>query len=662
MSKLSEVVNQLKDLNKGQTAVKDTIEKQFTDVRSIRSSVDNFTRMNKLDRLDRLEEQREEKTVKQTRDAGGRKVITPKEKGGMSLPSFGALGGLLAGAGVGVGAAGAGIGAFFTGLAGAEAIMSKFGGGDNLKKLLTNLAEGLNAFSDRDLNAFGALLAGGAIFGAVPGLSGIGSGIGIGAVGVGLGAFFTGLGFADKSLDVMSVDGARLKTLMVNIAEGLSAFSTAQLGGFAALLGGSGLFAMMGGGKAGTLKSIGGKALAPIGMALIGVGIAGFLTALGVGEKAANLLNVDLSNFKSMMTNLAEGLGAFAGRDLTVLGGLLAAGGLFGVAATRVPGLGQAVPVGMTIIGAGIAGFLTAFAGVGAIAKFVGVDGSGIRDIMINLAAGLKPLLDVDGSNIISAGAGLAALGAGMAAFFTSSWVTDLGEGIKSTFYKAWDFLTGSDSGTNTTRRTNKFKELADSLQPLKDIDVKQLDNLNLVSKSIENFADSLKSAGEVDSSKFKNNFKDIANQLAVVNGILPHLAYGGVYTPKGALGKYFGIGELDFGASGIMNNNVPLNELGEKIKELNKIFSIPPQSQDVSTRPTRRRYFSSTGEELNRSSVPTPTAMTRSLGFTPKNTVPVIISDTSSRVNQTNVSNSQNMVFPGTAFDISDKMSFTRA
>ena len=59
MSKLSEVVNQLKDLNKGQTAVKDTIEKQFTDVRSIRSSVDNFTRMNKLDRLDRLEEQRE---------------------------------------------------------------------------------------------------------------------------------------------------------------------------------------------------------------------------------------------------------------------------------------------------------------------------------------------------------------------------------------------------------------------------------------------------------------------------------------------------------------------------------------------------------------------------------------------------------------------------
>jgi len=110
------------------------------------------------------------------------------------------------------------------------------------------------------------------------------------------------------------------------------------------------------------------------------------------------------------------------------------------------------------------------------------------------------------------------------------------------------------------------------------------------------------------------------------------------------------------------MNNNVPLNELGEKIKELNKIFSIPPQSQDVSTRPTRRRYFSSTGEELNRSSVPTPTAMTRSLGFTPKNTVPVIISDTSSRVNQTNVSNSQSMVFPGTAFDISDKMSFTRA
>ena len=60
--------------------------------------------------------------------------------GGGLLGSLGGsgLGALLAGGGVGLGAAGAGLGAFFMGLAGAEAIMQKFGSGDNLKNLLVN--------------------------------------------------------------------------------------------------------------------------------------------------------------------------------------------------------------------------------------------------------------------------------------------------------------------------------------------------------------------------------------------------------------------------------------------------------------------------------------------------------------------------------------------
>ena len=53
---------------------------------------------------------------------------------------LGGLGVALLGAGVGLGAAGAGLGAFFMGLAGAEAIMSKFGNGENLKMMLKNLS------------------------------------------------------------------------------------------------------------------------------------------------------------------------------------------------------------------------------------------------------------------------------------------------------------------------------------------------------------------------------------------------------------------------------------------------------------------------------------------------------------------------------------------
>lgn len=54
--------------------------------------------------------------------------------------------------------------------------------------------------------------------------------------------------------------------------------------------------------------------------------------------------------FKSMLVNLGEGLNAFSGTSLLALGGLLAFGTAFGSAAV----------VGLPLLGAGLAGFLTA--------------------------------------------------------------------------------------------------------------------------------------------------------------------------------------------------------------------------------------------------------------------------------------------------------------
>ena len=55
----------------------------------------------------------------------------------------------------------------------------------------------------------------------------------------------------------------------------------------------------------------------------------------------------------------------------------------------------------MTLIGAGIGGFLTAFAGIGKVAELIGADGSSMRDIMVNLAEGLNPLSQLDAANLI---------------------------------------------------------------------------------------------------------------------------------------------------------------------------------------------------------------------------------------------------------------------
>ena len=53
----------------------------------------------------------------------------------------------------------------------------------------------------------------------------------------------------------------------------------------------------------------------------------------------------------------------------------------------------------MTAIGAGIGGFFAGLAGAGDIAGFLGIDGEGIKTIMVNTADGLKAFNDVDGKN-----------------------------------------------------------------------------------------------------------------------------------------------------------------------------------------------------------------------------------------------------------------------
>ena len=150
------------------------------------------------------------------------------------------MGGL--GKGLSIAAIGAGIGGFFAGLAAGGAAVNALGGAKGVKDMLVNLAEGLGAFSGQSMLAFGALLGAGMLFGPsganpVKGaFKGLNMSIGIASIGLGLGGFLAGLALGGAGIAELGGSGG-VKTMMIDLAEGLSAFNPSSMAAFGALLG-----------------------------------------------------------------------------------------------------------------------------------------------------------------------------------------------------------------------------------------------------------------------------------------------------------------------------------------------------------------------------------------------------------------------------------------
>jgi len=433
--------------------------------------------------------------------------------------------------GVGLGAIGIGIGAFFTGLAGADMAIGAFGSGENLKKMLTNLGEGLAAFSARDLTALGALLGAGALFGAVGPVGSMKAAVGMGAIGFGIGGFFTGLAAGDELGAMMGSDLSNFKTQMQNLSEGLAAFSGRDLSALGAMLGAGALF--------GTVSPVG-SLTAAVGMTAIGFGIGGFFTGLAAGDELGSMMGSDLSNFKTQMENLAEGLAAFSGRDLSALGAMLGAGALFGAVApvgslTAAVGMtaigfgiggffaglaaadaaanymnvdgskiktimqnlaeglsafsgGQllglsalmvggalfgpvgagAAAIGMGLIGTGLGAFFSGWAAAGDLASMLSIDGSGMKSLMENLAGGLAELDTIDGSNLLTLSAGLIALGPAMLTFLGAQGIGGIASEVSGTVSDLWDSVFGSGEGENKSI----IETIVEQLKPLEQINI----------------------------------------------------------------------------------------------------------------------------------------------------------------------------------------------
>lgn len=308
----------------------------------------------------------------------------------------GGLGGLL-GSGLGLAAIGAGLGGFIAALAAGGAAAQSLGGGEGIKNLLVNLAEGLSAFSGQGLIALGALLGAGMLFGAYAGAGKAMKGtIGIAAIGTGIGLFLAGLS-AGGNLSDMIGSASGVRDMLVALGEGLGAFSSQSLIAFGALLAPGALF-----GAASPMAGV----TAGIGIASVGAGISVFLLALSGAAKLVDMFG-GAEPLKNLFVNLAGGLESFGNINGTNLLSIAAA----------LPILGASM---LAFFGADQLGKLGSFfksAGSSVLGYFgIKTDGSSTKEpsIFERIAASLTPLQSINGENLSKVGQGLKDLASGM--------------------------------------------------------------------------------------------------------------------------------------------------------------------------------------------------------------------------------------------------------
>ena len=545
---LGEVVDQLKANNNTNMDINDGIA-------GIENQFGSFFAYLQKQQMKDLENSREQSKAKAA--AGPSRSSARGGGGGLGLTG---LGGILAGGGIGIGAAGAGLGAFFMGLAGAEGIMAKFGGGDNLKKLLTNLAEGLSAFSTRDLMALGAVLGAGALFGAVPGLTGIGAGIGVGVMGAGIAAFFSALAGGDMAIGAMEATGKNLSVFMQNFAEGLGALNNDELIAVGGLLATGAAF--------GALFGVGASAKAAVGITAIGAGIAGFFGALGVGDKLTQMMQVDGSSLAKLMKNVGEALGAFNVDSLKALGAAMAGGALLGLFGPVVAG---SAALGIGLIGTGIGAFLAGLAGVAKLASWIGVDGSSLKGLLSNVAEGLMPFNKLE-AGLFEKIKGIGLLGPALLAFFGSKGLLAVGDMVGKGLSKAINFIFGD--GTIGGGKS-QVQQMVDALKPLEDIKMETITILEKMSTAFEKLSTSLTSLGNINIKRFESGVTNIAKSLSVSYELLSLMAKGGTQK-QGYFAKLIGPDPISFGPEGkggILNPELRMDELVKQIGKVNYVL-----------------------------------------------------------------------------------------
>jgi len=419
----------------------------------------------------------------------------------------------------------------------------------------------------------------GSSFGKLAG-AGIGAGVGMTALGFGIGGFFTGLAAGDKALTWMNTDLNKLVSVMTTLTDGFAQMNTdglVKLGGV-----------MAAGGVMGTLLGPGKSMKAGFGMFALGAGIGGFFAGLAAGDAAASYLSADGTTLRNIMVNLAEGLGAFAGADLAVLGGLLATGGLLGAT-----GMAGPAATGLGLLGVGIGAFFAGVAGVTDLAGALGADGSGLRDIMVNLGAGLAAISsdEISMSKLLAFGPAAVSVAAGLTALTAGELISGLGNFVSSLF---------TDENTPSV-----FERIAGDLKVLSDIDVSNLKGFDQLADSMFRLGDGIDKIASADMDDFQDNIEELGKSVAFAIPIFDKMWNGG----KLGEGYFDGYSEVDFG-EGLKSSPVP------------KISAVMTQAAEIPiSSAVEQRTMSSVGEKsgnvtvINNTNAPTTTTNNTTTG-----------------------------------------------
>lgn len=256
------------------------------------------------------------------------------------------------------------------------------------------------------------------------------------SIGAGVGGFFLGLKASNLALEFFdsepNYDG--IKKAVVAFGD---IFKDVDAGALTATLA-----VLTGGAVAGVLfgpvKGAGGLAA---GMTAIGAGISGFFLGLATGDAALSWLNTDMAALKNTVVGMADVLSVLSESDGFILtGALMAAGGALGM----LFGVGKSgrATAGLALIGAGISAFMIEMAAIGAVADWMGTDGSSFKNVMINVSEGLTALGSIPPAVVATllgaaglfgaapaiggkATVGLGLVGLGLGAFFAGFGVAD---------------------------------------------------------------------------------------------------------------------------------------------------------------------------------------------------------------------------------------------
>ena len=456
---------------------------------------------------------------------------------------------------------------------------------------------------------------GGGLFGSLKGLKGIGTvlaavlpfaakkiGIGIGAAGVGIAAFFTGLAGAEAIIrNFVGQDaGKGLKELLINLSEGLGAFSKKS---FVAL---------------GTVLSAGiifpGKTAK--GLAAVGIGLGGFILGLAGSDKLMQMINGDGGeNVKNLLQNLAEGLGAFSTKSFVALGALLGTGALFGA----IPGgaaVAGGVAIGIAAIGAGIGAFLLALGGVTKFASLFGIDGTSLKVLLKNMAEGLNELTNIEETDkLLKRIAGLGLVGPAVLAAITSFTAAQGIDGLINGAKKVINFITFGAAGLEdqATARKGMIRNLVDAMKPLQEIPENLGNQLDTLAKSLIKFMNSFNTiAGNLKVDKFADTFFLLGETLAMTRNLVYNMANGGEFKKPGIFNKIarlFGGGTIDFGPEGdggLLDPKLKTDDLVKQVEKINFVLGktnvAPVIEKPISPTNYPDRIQNMTGGSVNNS------------------------------------------------------------